>query len=1708
MTAPTLPRSPRLHTLALALEPRMMFDAAAVATAADTAAQAEAQNQAPTLSAEASHAAHTGGETDASASRTVSSSSTLDVAADPAQLPSIGGDSGALDYAGTTDASTLAGARDSVVSSDGKFVYVASIPSEGSASVSVFSRAADGSLNQVQSLPATDIPGLAGALKVQISSDQNTLYVIGSDTNSLVVFSRDSSSGQLTLGSTLEGGDSQTITAIASQDNRVFVAGADQVRVYEQGSNGQLSLLNTYTDGLAGMEGLQGVAQMLVSADGRFLFIGANGDNNIATALQINNDGSLSLINSLAGSSADSSYFIKALSLSADGKSLYALNDDTQQTLQVLAIGADGRLSLVGSLEVEGVTDIQVSADGSAVFVIGSAIQVFSRDSSGNLSPRLSLSGWNNPWDIRFADLTSVSLSPDGKQLYISGSVNWNETLMTLNVGLPEVTYTEGDSAVALLPSGHLADAQLDAADDYNNASLTITREDGTNSADAYTFINGNGLSLVNGQILKDGIAIARFSAANGVLSLTFIASTRAADAQHVLRQIAYSNGSQDPAANGGAPRFAIVLNDGDGNSATALVKVNLVGVNDPAILDSTVLDPTLHEDDEFVSLFKDTAIDTIEATQPIWHVVLTLDAANAHDLLRVGGEKIDLDTATSGTRQTPGGLSYSIGISGNVTTVTLYLMRQAGETAALIDSIGYNNSGTGLAGTRNIGLSINEYHTGTGETRTTLADTVKVTLAGPNEANTAPTLANSGSVSYTERSEAVSVAPNAVVQDNQMDRFNNGLGNYNGATLSVTLNGATSLDKLAFSAGNGLTLNGTALQKDGVTIGQLSNANGVLSIRFNDDAGTIPTTADVQNALRQITYASDSLAPAANVAISVTLSDRSLTSSVLALNLDITAINDTPVVGNDPLLSQGELTIVQNLTQVPGLGSLTEVSLSADGRSVYVSDGSAAIALLARDPVTGSVSYVKTLADSGLDSVKQLLVSADGDQVYALGGASGNALVVLQRDATSGELSVQQTLSSDDSNNYALFNPISVQESADGKNIYLLTDNGVTILSRSNGQLSYLNNLGNDAWSAPYQHQPVALVTAGDYVFVVTDPTSDNLANTLIAYKRAADGNLSVAGFVRDTQADSAGKTVSMADPKYLAVSADGQLLYVAGASSVQVLRFNAVDGNFTSLGALVSDLSKVSDIALSANGELLYLSSADGDVQRYNTTNQGLILINTLRASDSPALVNAGQIGLSADGGVLVLGTGVAVLRAEAMAPIPYEIGATPVTFSEHLLLSDAELDAANNYQGASLSVSRSTGAVADDHFGFVEGNGIRLVDGQLLQDTRVLASFVDSGGTLTVTFSTTVSSAQAQAILHQLTYNNSAMSTAKGALVLNVVLNDGEQNSQAQQVTLQVLNTEANQAPQVSPGAYVPPNAEVGTPYQVVLPADLFSDPDGDTLTLRVDGLPESLHFDTVSRTLSGTLDSAGTLTFTLVASDPAGASVSRTLTLEVEAAPVVTEPVTEPVIAPVPMVTPVVPGQPSGWIAPVPVREQPASTWGRAPQADFIRAPVDPVTLPTWLGLGSVDGLRDHDPAGLETISVPTANHALVPVERGSLLTRFQLPDSPAGATLRQADGKPLPAWIRFDSHTGRIHVESRHLAELQRLKLHLETRDSRGMPVQIPVELHVPDNAGVETDTAVQATLEAQLQASGQSGLLARGQALLRALLGGDDKNAA
>ncbi|MBL0910707.1 hypothetical protein G5645_22240, partial [Pectobacterium carotovorum] len=70
---------------------------------------------------------------------------------------------------------------------------------------------------------------------------------------------------------------------------------------------------------------------------------------------------------------------------------------------------------------------------------------------------------------------------------------------------------------------------------------------------------------------------------------------------QNVLRQITYQNTSQDPEQAGSSPTFTFSINDGDNNTANMDITVNLVGVNDPAILNTTVLNPQVPGNGEFV---------------------------------------------------------------------------------------------------------------------------------------------------------------------------------------------------------------------------------------------------------------------------------------------------------------------------------------------------------------------------------------------------------------------------------------------------------------------------------------------------------------------------------------------------------------------------------------------------------------------------------------------------------------------------------------------------------------------------------------------------------------------------------------------------------------------------------------------------------------------------------------------------------------------------------------------------------------------------------------------------------------------------------------------------------------------------------------------------------------------------------------------------
>lgn len=1686
---------------------------------------------------------------------------TLSIASDPAQMPTIGGESSALQNVGTLDGydsnsyvDVLNGVKDSELSADGKTLYVVSSPESGSAVLSVFVRDVEGKFTlsktffnyrsvyneeTEQNDEVVDYAGLAGASDVTLSSDGQYLYVIGSEGNAVTIF-RVGSDGELTQAvvldsAALEGYSLDVRSHIVSQGDYLYLtvaqSGSDNdsrsVLVFKREADGKLTAVSQ-TDNLIG------ASRLVLDPTGRYLFVSGSGSTVGVTAFSIDEQGALAQVGQISGTSE---YYINGLALSPDGKTLYAIHADVgNYTLNTIAVGANGALSPVstepfaddgGDSGEALASNLVVSADGTALFVIGKNITIFSRAEDGSLTLKQTISsGWDSSLGISFSSLQSIALSADGKQLYLVGG----DKVHVLNVGTAGATYTEGNDATVLLPSGRLSDPQLDALNngvgDYNGATITVGRQEGGQPEDTFGLKADNGLTLDGDTILKGGVAIATFTQVDGVLTVTFTASVTQADAQNVLRQITYHNTSQDPEQAGSSPAFTFSMNDGDNNTTSMDITVNLIGVNDPSTLATTVLNPQIPGNGEFVKLFKDTHVDTIESGQTIWQVVLTFDASGPNETISVDGSTIVLEKS-NGTPRTASGLQYSVDVKDGKATVLLYVMKNGSETAAIIDSIGYNYLGSNTSGERHVTLKIVENNYNGSAPETKLDQAITLTLVPAAEANTAPVITIPGSTpTYTERADPIVLAPDATVSDAQMDKLNGGKGNYDGATLKITLgDGKTALDKLGFSADNGLTLSGDTLQKDGVTIGQVSNKDGVLTIRFNANAGTIPTTEDVQNTLRQITYASDSRTPAAQVAVMVMLSDRYLDSQVTALSVAITAINDTPVVANDPVLSADELRLVNTYTAISGLGTVTAAARTTDGLALYVSDDKGAIALFQRDANSGELTYVRTFAAAeGVTGISQLQVSAEGNSVYAL-RADGNAIVWFSRDAN-GELTHKATIASDyDIDNGNLNNIKGIALSDDGKNLYLINSysDQLAYFSRdtATGALTYVEALGGDMNNPPYLWAPTSILSRGNLLFVTT---AINDTSTVIVYQRDDSGKLTPLGHVRDFT-DATGNTVALSGLEQLTVSADGRSIFVANAEHIDAFALDTATGTFTHIARVAAE-GTVSDIALSADARVLYVTQSDGALTRYVLNGQTLTKLDTLKnAGTSFAHL------LPVDGGLIALGNGVSVLDEVSRLPV-YRVDGPAIIVAPSIVLSDAELDALNggagNYQNASITLQRGETASASDRFDFTAGNGFTLANGVISKDGQAVATFTQADGKLTVTFTAAISRADATALTRQISWATSAPLTGNTAS-LTLVLNDGAADSAAQALGV-TLSREVNLPPVGHAEQFTPPTAQVGANWSYILTNTLFTDPENNALTFTVNDaqLPDGVRFDSATRTFSGTPSTAGTFNLTITATDSAGNATAMNVALTVNAASTPVDPgtPTEPVnpdstatAAPVILVQqgvslpvdsserereqplgeivadlsrPEAQALPTNIVA-EPVRQRDADTV-RQSDAPWVLDPVMSSLMPTLeqVNFSSRAEASMRDNAALrpadsnlflsvrgQTTALESAfssvQGALQPDATGALAfslpqRMFSVREGNATLTLQLANGRPLPAWVQFDARNGVVRITDASAVQVNQIQLALKAQAADGTSRIVPITLQTGQGDGAEMAT--------------------------------------
>ena len=153
-------------------------------------------------------------------------------------------------------------------------------------------------------------------------------------------------------------------------------------------------------------------------------------------------------------------------------------------------------------------------------------------------------------------------------------------------------TFVEDSSAVVLDPNATISDPELNAANDYNGATLTLIRTGGTyGTANPDDVFSGTGtLTSLSGTLTVDSTNIGTVTNSGGTLLLTFDANATRALVNSALQQIAYSNTSDAPDASVQIDYFINDKNTGAQGNGGELTWVESITVTITQVNDAPVI--------------------------------------------------------------------------------------------------------------------------------------------------------------------------------------------------------------------------------------------------------------------------------------------------------------------------------------------------------------------------------------------------------------------------------------------------------------------------------------------------------------------------------------------------------------------------------------------------------------------------------------------------------------------------------------------------------------------------------------------------------------------------------------------------------------------------------------------------------------------------------------------------------------------------------------------------------------------------------------------------------------------------------------------------------------------------------------------------------------------------------------------------------------
>ncbi len=294
----------------------------------------------------------------------------------------------------------------------------------------------------------------------------------------------------------------------------------------------------------------------------------------------------------------------------------------------------------------------------------------------------------------------------------------------------------------------------------------------------------------------------------------------------------------------------------------------------------------------------------------------------------------------------------------------------------------------------------------------------------------------------------------------------------------------------------------------------------------------------------------------------------------------------------------------------VEGIHRVKAVAVSPDGANVYTaSSRDDAVAVFRRAPATGALTFVERKRDgvddvlNGLNGAAAVAVSPDNLFVYVC-GYDDDALTVFARNPQTGALTFVEVQQNEMFGVSGLNGVRAVTVSADGTHVYAAADraDSLTVFRRNiaDGRLTFLERKEDTPdGSVDGLDLASALVVSPDGNHVYSAGSRDDAIG--IFSRSAATGLLTFVSVVRDGVGDVEG----LFGVKGLAMAPDGTHVYAAGAddNAVTVFERDATTGALTFAGAHldgvgdVTDLAGVQGVALSPDGNNLYVAGTSAD-------------------------------------------------------------------------------------------------------------------------------------------------------------------------------------------------------------------------------------------------------------------------------------------------------------------------------------------------------------------------------------------------------------------------------------------------------------------------------------------------------------------------------